>query len=119
MTFPSRSRICFAIGVAVFVTMALASAPSRAGDAAKGRKIASVRCQMCHGLDGQARIPQAPNLSGQVEQYLIEQIQAFKGGARKNDMMTLVVKPLSESDVADVAAYFAAIEVKVGKVPGQ
>jgi cytochrome c553 len=74
---------------------------------------------MCHGLDGQARIPQAPNLSGQVEQYLVEQIQAFKSGTRKNDMMTLVVKPLSESDVADLAAYYAAVEVKIGKVPGQ
>ncbi len=119
MAFPPRARSGFVIGVVVILAMTLTVAPSRAGDVADGRKIASVRCQMCHGLDGQARIPQAPNLSGQVEQYLVEQIQAFKSGTRKNDMMTLVVKPLSESDVADLAAYYAAVEVKIGKVPGQ
>jgi cytochrome c553 len=117
MTSPPRNGI--AIGAVVFLTIALTSMPSHAGDVGKGRKIATVRCQMCHGLDGQARIPQAPNLSGQVEQYIVEQVQAFKSGARKNDMMTLVVKPLSESDLADVAAYYAAVEVKVVKVPGQ
>ena len=32
-------------------------------------------------------------------------------GARSNEMMTLVVKDLSDQDIADLAAYYAAIEV--------
>ena len=79
----------------------------------------AVKCQMCHGLDGLAKLPQAPNLAGQVQQYLLEQMQAFRSGARKNDMMSLVAPNLSDSDMADLAAYYAAIEVKIGKVPGQ
>jgi cytochrome c553 len=49
----------------------------------------------------------------------VAQMQAFYSGARKNDMMSLVVPKLSESEMADVSAYYAAIEVKIGKVPGQ
>jgi cytochrome c553 len=32
-------------------------------------------------------------------------------------MMTGVVKDLSDSDIADVAAYYATIQVTVGKLP--
>ncbi len=119
MIFLLHPRAGFAIGVATLLTLALSSAPSLAGDAAKGGKIAAVKCSACHGIDGLSKLPQAPNIAGQVEQYLVEQIQAFRNGARKNEMMTLVVKPLSDSEVADLAAYYAAIEVKIGKVPGQ
>ncbi len=107
------------IGAAIISTFACGYAPCRAGDIAKGRRIASVKCQMCHGMDGQAKLPEAPNLAGQVEQYLTEQMQAYREGKRKNDMMSLVVPTLSESEVADVIAYYAAIQIKIEKVPGQ
>jgi cytochrome c553 len=74
---------------------------------------------MCHGLDGQSKLPVAPNLSGQVEQYIAAQLKAFHDGVRKNEMMSLVAPTLSEQDVADLAAYYAAIEVKIEKVPGE
>jgi cytochrome c553 len=41
----------------------------------------------------------------------------FKTGARTNDMMTSIVKDLSDSDIANVAAYYAAIPITVGKPP--
>jgi cytochrome c553 len=34
-------------------------------------------------------------------------------------MMSLVAPTLSDDDVANLAAYYAAIEVKIGKMPGQ
>jgi cytochrome c553 len=117
MTFRPPLRAGFTIGAIVLWAVALGSTPSPAGDIANGRKIAAAKCQMCHGLDGQAKLPAAPNLSGQVEQYLVAQLKAFRSGARKNDMMSLVVPTLSESDMADLAAYYAAIEVKIGKIP--
>jgi hypothetical protein len=78
------------IGAMVLWAIALGSTPSLATDIAKGRKIAAAKCQMCHGLDGQAKLPAAPNLAGQTEGYLVAQMQAFHSGARKNDMMSLV-----------------------------
>jgi cytochrome c553 len=56
------------------------------GDAKAGRAKAESVCSVCHGVDGLAKIPEAPNLAGQSEGYLIEQITAFKSGERKNEM---------------------------------
>jgi cytochrome c553 len=119
MSFQPPLRAGFTIGGIVLWTIVLGSTPSLTADIAKGSKIAAAKCQMCHGLDGQAKLPAAPNLAGQTEGYLVAQMQAFHSGARKNDMMSLVVPKLSESEMADVSAYYAAIEVKIGKVPGQ
>lgn len=88
------------------------------GDVKAGREKAQ-KCEACHGLDGLAKIPEAPNLAGQTMQYLIEQMGEFKSGERKNEMMSLVAPTLSDQDIEDLAAYYAAIEVKVGKIPGQ
>ena len=112
-------RAGIAIGAAALVALAAGSAPSGAADLANGRKIAAVKCQMCHGLDGQAKLPEAPNLAGQVELYLVTQLKAFHDKTRQNDMMSLVAPTLSDQDMADLAAYYAAIEVKIGKVPGE
>ena len=40
-------------------------------------------------------------------------------GARKNDAMSVVAPSLSDKDIEDLAAYFSAIEISVGKLPGQ
>ncbi|WP_236674029.1 c-type cytochrome [Paraburkholderia hospita] len=57
-------------------------------------------------MDGIAKIPEAPNLAGQNEDYLIKALKDFKSGARQNDMMSLVAKPLSDGDIADLAAFY-------------
>ena len=75
-----------------------------------------MQCQTCHGLDGLSKIPDSPNIAGSPEQYLARQLNAFRKGERKNEMMSLVVQPLTDQDVADLAAYYAAIEV-TAKVP--
>jgi mono/diheme cytochrome c family protein len=43
------------------------------GDAKAGRAKAESVCAVCHGADGLAKIPEAPNLAGQNENYLIAQ----------------------------------------------
>jgi len=83
-----------------------------AGDIAAGRRKA-LQCQTCHGLDGLSKLPEAPSLAGQPEPYLIKSLNDYRSGARQHDMMTLVVKPLTDQDVADLAAYYAAIELSV------
>lgn len=60
-------------------------------------------------MDGIAKIPEAPNLAGQNEDYLIKALKDFKSGARQNDMMSLVAKPLSDDDIANLAAFYHSL----------
>ena len=87
------------------------------GDATLGRKKA-IQCQACHGLDGIAKIPEASNLAGQTDVYLVSALHAYKSGERKNDMMSTVAPTLSDEDIDNLSAYYSSIEITV-KVPGQ
>lgn len=104
------------LSVSIFLVAASSGACS-AGDVKAGRMKAQM-CQACHGMDGLSKTPDAPNIAGQTEQYLVTQLQAFKTGTRKNDAMSVVAPTLSDADVEDLAAYFSAIEISVGKLPG-
>ena len=86
--------------------------PALAGDAKAGRQKA-LQCQACHGLDGLAKIPDAPHLAGQVEAYLVKSLTDYKTGARQHEMMTVVMQTIGPADIEDLAAYYAAIEVEV------
>jgi cytochrome c553 len=107
---PRGKLSLIAMGAILLVVMP-ASALA-AGDAAAGRRKA-VQCQTCHGLDGLSKLPEAPNLAGQPEPYLVKSLNDFRQGVRKNEMMSIVSQALSDADVADLAAYYAAIEVSV------
>src|ERR1700688_549381 len=77
-----------------------------AGDVKAGRTKAMM-CQACHGLDGLSKTPDAPSIAGQIEPYLVTQLQAFKSGVRKNDAMSVVAPSLSDKDIEDLAAYYS------------
>ncbi len=96
--------------------MAAAGGAWAAGDAKAGRAKA-LMCQACHGIDGLAKVPEAPNIAGQIETYLVAQLQAFRAGARRNESMSVVVATLSDRDIDDLAAYFSAIEIRIVKIP--
>lgn len=65
------------------------------------------RCMQCHGVDGYAVEAEAPNLAGQREDYIIRQLNHYRGGSREHPFMELFAGNLSESDMADIAAYFS------------
>ena len=92
----------------IALTLLLAAPPALAGDAAAGKQKAT-QCQACHGLDGKAKLPDAPNLAGQNEVYLVKALGDFKSGARQNEMMSLVAPKLSDADIVDLAAYYAGL----------
>lgn len=96
-----------------------AASPAQAQDPGAGRALAARTCQACHGLDGIAKLPEAANLAAQDAGYLTRQLLAFRSGERVNEQMSLVAKPLTDQQIADVAAYYAAITIKVTSVPGQ
>jgi cytochrome c553 len=101
--------------VLVAGVLGLLASGALAADPAEGRKVAA-RCQACHGIDGIARLPIAPNIAGESAIYLATQLKAFQDGKRENAMMTVVVKDLTAEQIADVAAWYESIEVTV-KVP--
>ena len=89
-----------------------------AGDVTAGRKVVRL-CGACHGADGMAKNPEAANLAGQDAGYLSRQLIAFRGGERKNETMSLLAKTLTDQQIADVSAYYSAIEIAVTKLPAK
>ena len=89
-----------------------AVAPVQAGDPASGRDLASA-CLTCHGLDGLSRRPDAPNIAGQIDIYMIDQLKKYRSGARTHPVMNIVAGGLSDEDIADLAAYYSGIKITV------
>lgn len=114
----SRMAIPAAKWLAPAALLLAGGAASHAGDVKAGGAKAMM-CQACHGLDGLSKTPDAPNIAGQIEPYLVAQMQAFKTGLRKNDAMSVVMPALSDQEIEDLAAYYSAIEITIGKIPGE
>lgn len=95
--------------------LALAStAAHAAGNPSAGEQKAGV-CGGCHGADGNSVNPIWPDLAGQHESYLHQQLQLFKSGERANAIMAGQVANLSGQDMQDLAAYYARQELKLGE----
>lgn len=97
---------------AVSILSLLVSANAHAADAKAGRKKAQM-CAACHGLDGISKMPMAPNIAGSPAMYLEKQIKAFRSEERKDETMNVVAKPLSDADIADLAAWYSGLTVEV------
>jgi nitrite reductase (NO-forming) / hydroxylamine reductase len=78
-----------------------------AGDIKAGAQRATT-CFACHGPDGISLNPKYPSLAGQSEEYIIKQLNAFRGGERADPIMTAMASSLSEADVENVAAYYGS-----------
>jgi cytochrome c553 len=78
----------------------LAPAPGAAGKAAA--------CASCHGQNGNGASSELPRLAGQSAAYLAEQLRQFRSGARRSPVMNPLATALSDSDIDDLAAYYAA-----------
>jgi cytochrome c553 len=76
------------------------------GDAA-GKALAN-NCTACHGATGVASNPAWPSIAGQKPAYLVNALKAFRAGLREDPMMAGVARSLSDVDIANLAAYYAA-----------
>ncbi|OUR97919.1 hypothetical protein A9Q84_06910 [Halobacteriovorax marinus] len=96
---------------AFVVLITLLSSQSFAADAARGQKLFK-SCVQCHGADGAGIEKQkAPRIAGQHEWYIISSIKQFKAGKeRKNPPMLPFIKKLSNTDIADLAAYISTLK---------
>lgn len=84
------------------------------GDAAAGATKAKV-CFACHGENGASIAPIFPRLAGQRIDYLYHRLLTFKRASAKDPYyskspMTPMAVPLSDSDMRNLAAFFASQE---------
>ena len=92
--------------------LAAALNPAAAADAAAG-KTKAAKCTVCHGLDGLAKNPDAPNLAGDSANYIRKQLGAYRSGERKDPQLSIMAKNLSDEDIADLAAWYSSLKVTV------
>ncbi|MEO7337391.1 MAG: cytochrome c [Caldimonas sp.] len=97
---------------ALFLAGACLAASALAGEAAAGRQKATA-CAACHGPNGISVVPDAPNLAGQPALYIETQLKAYRDGARKHEVMTLMAKPLSDTDIDNLATWFSSLKIEV------
>jgi cytochrome c553 len=96
----------------VVVAGLLTAGSAAAADATTG-KVKAAACAACHGPNGIATAPDAPNLAGQPEEYLVAQLRAYRSGARKHEVMTLMAKPLTDTEIDNLAAWFALQKIEI------
>ena len=85
--------------------------------AAAGRAKADAMCAGCHGSNGMSTLPNAPNLAGQPEIYLKEQLKAYRNGKRAHEVMAVIAKPLTDDEINNLVAWYSSMEIKVSEKP--
>lgn len=65
-------------------------------------------CAACHGADGNSPSPEFPILAGQHRDYLLQALHQYQAGSRSNPIMAPQAKALTEQELRELAAWFAA-----------
>jgi cytochrome c553 len=97
------------IRIAIAMALATVTLPASAkGDIEAGRAKAQT-CQACHGANGNGMgDPQYPRLAGQHADYLEKALKDYRSGQRSNAIMAGFAATLSDQDIRDLAAFYAA-----------
>ena len=97
------------IAAGALFTLTLIAVPAnvRSDDVEAGRQKAA-ECAACHGVDGNATQPGIPSLAGHPAYYTHWQLVMFRNQRRRDPQMAPIAAKLSDEDMADLAAYFAA-----------
>lgn len=103
---PARMRRIRA-GIRTAVLLAALAAPAAA--LAQGADVSAplAQCGACHGQDGNSAIPSTPSLAGQPEFFLLNQLILMREGVRRIDVMTALVRPLTDDQIGALASHFA------------
>jgi cytochrome c553 len=98
------------MGLGALAALLLAT-PAAAGDLEAGRA-KSQMCMVCHGQLGLSVRPDAPNIAGHPEIYLVAKLRDYRSGTRQNEIMNVIAKGLSDQDIANLATWYSAIRVE-------
>lgn len=75
---------------------------------AEGKRAARM-CVGCHGPEGISRVASYPSIAGLPQDYLAEQLRAFRSGERDNPMMSSVARNLNDDAIESLSYYFASL----------
>ena len=121
MTRSPRSFLRIAVPGLVLALVSpavFAQAPTPPGSAEKGAQKVAM-CQGCHGIPGwRTAFPEVyrvPKIAGQHPLYLVKALQDYKSGARTHPSMRAIAASLSDSDMNDIAAYYAQVGLRVAQ----
>jgi cytochrome c553 len=92
------------------VACAAFAAAAQEGDPKAG-EFKAMSCTGCHSIPGHSNVYPSyhvPRVGGQHAQYIIAALNAYKNGDRSHKTMQAQAATLSDQDIADIAAYFAA-----------
>ena len=74
---------------------------------------APAACVDCHGADGLALIPDAPNLAGETNIYIDTQLKAFRSGKRVHEIMSPIAADLTDEEIREVADWYASVKIEI------
>ena len=104
-----------------FTTIASAQ-DAKAGDAKAGEKKAAM-CIGCHSIPGyQASFPEihkVPMIAGQGAKYIVAALGEYKKGDRKHPTMKAIAAPLTDQDMADLAAFYEQLPKEQPTLPAK
>lgn len=88
-----------------------------------GRVLAQQVCSNCHGVTGNSRSPEFPNLAEQQQAYIVGQLSGFKAHTREDppgpEYMWGLSHNLTDKQITEVAAYFSMQKLVPGPIEGQ
>ncbi len=109
-----RRLLSFAFTLAAGIALAapvFAQQAAIVGDPGEAHKKIAM-CEGCHGIAGYKTafplVYHVPKLGGQSAAYISNALNAYKVGQRKHPSMRGIAAGLSDKDIADLAAYYAA-----------
>lgn len=103
----SRPPFSRSIEAVLIVALALSGARVSSADVEAGRG-KSAPCAPCHGADGNATMPGTPSLAGQPAFFTHWQLIKYRDGRRQDPQMSPFARDLTDADMADLAAFYAA-----------
>jgi cytochrome c553 len=95
---------------ALFATVAAITSPAAAQAAPPVKPPAIAQtCTACHGAKGISSTRNTPSLAGQPDIFTQYQLVFMRDGGRQSGVMQAVVRNLTDDNIRDLGAYYAAL----------
>jgi len=98
----------------IFVLAFAFTNPVLSGDVEAGKTRYAQNCGNCHGPAGMG-LASYPKISGKEIPYLIDRLQTYRAGTKigpNSSLMIMMAKPLSDTEITNLAAYLNAQNTK-------
>lgn len=87
----------------------------RSQQMAVGQALATERCAVCHGEQGQSVAPDFPRLAGQNAAYVFKQLKDFASGKRSSEVMLDKARQLSDEQIFAIGQFYQSMQPTLTK----